>query len=248
MPVSNNDLLKEIRSMAANFEEISGRLNNLEQKIDNNVLDINNKISDAVASSTNSIAEVKTQMDIELAKVYNRITILEDKTKNEGRVTELVITGIPYSPDENLQSVIAKIVSVLSFDDKKSITNINRLKLAQKSNVRNGMDITNGSTGPIIVNFETKLSRRRFHTKYFEFIKNDSLNMSHVGLVGQNRIYVNENLSKQDLDLLRKAKTLKSKGKIAAVYSYDGSICIFRNKSDKKYEIVCNVEDLKKYE
>lgn len=245
MPVSNNDLLKEIRSMAVKFEKVSERLDNFEQKLDNNVSEINNKLSDAVTSSTSGIEKVKIQMEIELAKVNNRIDILEDKMRNEGRVMDLVITGIPYSLDESLQSVISKLVSVINFDDEKSIVNINRLKYAHEPDVKNGVD---SSKWPIIVKFASKLSRRQFHSKYFAFNKNNSLKMSHIGLVGDNRVYVNENLCKQDLELLRKAKKLKLKGKIAAVYSYDGRICVYRNKTDKKYDILYNVEDLKKYE
>lgn len=228
--------------MASKFDKVSGRLDNLEQKLDNNVSDINNKVSNAATSSTIQIAEMKNQIDIELAKFNNRIATLEDKTRNEGRVMDLVINGIPYSPDENLQSVMSKIVSVIKFDEQNSIVNVNRLKFAQEPDVMDSMK------SPIIVKFATKVSRRLFHTKYFTFTKNDSLNLSHIGLDGQNRIYVNENLCKEDLDLLRKAKKLKAKGKIAAVYSYDGRICVYRNQTDKKYEVLCNIGDLKKYE
>lgn len=134
---------------------------------------------------------------------------------------------------------------MINFDDVTSIVNINRLKYAQETGVINGTD---GAKWPIIVKFASKLSRRLFHSKYFAFNKNDSLKLSHIGLAGQSRIYFNENLCKQDLDLLRKAKKLKVKGKIAAVSSYDGRICVYRDKTDKKYDILCNVEDLMKYE
>lgn len=62
------------------------------------------------------------------------------------------------------------------------------------------------------------------------------------------RIYVNENLSKHTLELLKEAKSLKKTGQIADAYVYDGQICVIRRENQDKFEIVTSVEGLKQYE
>lgn len=59
MSVSNNDLLKEIRIMVTRFDKITERLDKLERKLDTDVLDINDKITQVHTSLVNDMTEVK---------------------------------------------------------------------------------------------------------------------------------------------------------------------------------------------
>lgn len=232
MPVSNNDLLKEIRSMGTRFDTVNERLEKLDHRLDNNVSDINNRISHV----SESLSAVNNETTKELVALTKRIDALEmNNTKN----IDLIIKGIPCVDGENLQSMISAISRVINFNDEQSITSIYRMKSTSTSvvNIR-----------PVIVKFVNQHSRRLFHVKYFAFTKSDCLRLSHIGIGSDNRIFINENLSKQNLDLLRKAKKLKKDGKIAAAYSYDGQVCIYHHSSDKKFDVVLNSEDLNKYE
>lgn len=237
MPVSNNDLLKEIRAMGARFDMVTGRLDNVDERLNNNFSDVNNRCNQIDVS----LSTFKSETKQELAKLSERINALDINKSDAETVVDLLVKGIPYADGENLQETISAISRVIQFDDEESIINIHRLK--SKSSVENDMKAM-----PVILKFSSQSTRRKFHGKYFAFTKTDTLKLSHIGLGDDERIFIKENLNKHKLDLLKRAKKLKKNGKIAAAYSYNGKICVYHHKSDKKFDILSVVEDLKKYE
>lgn len=243
--VSNNDLLKEIRAMAAKFDKANERMDNMQQLHENNISDINEKIIQIHSSTNVDIAELRNNTNNAITKILERIDSLENDKKIMDKVNDLIIIGIPYSMDENLRATVSNISVVINYEENDSIISAVRFKsLRPESNV---VDNNATKVAPIILKFKTTPSRRTFHAKYFAFCKTDALKLSHIGIDCNNRIYINENLSKTNLDLLKKAKKLKKSGKIAGAYSYDGKVCVYHQKSDKKFEIISNVEDLNKF-
>lgn len=89
-------------------------------------------------------------------------------------------------------------------------------RFGPRSNVHEASDV---KSMPIIVKFANQSSRHLFHVKYFAFTISDALKLSHIGIGSDERNFINENLCKLNLDLLRRAKKLKKNGKIAAAYS-----------------------------
>lgn len=114
------------------------------------------------------------------------------------------------------------------------------MKSIQESDVQ---ESTGVKALPVIIKFANIYSRSIFHVKHFAFTKNDTLKLSHIGIDSDNRIFINENLSKHNLDLLRRAKKFKKNGKITAAYSYDGMVCVYHRKDDKKHQILYSVDD-----
>ena len=186
-----------------------------------------------------------SETKFEMAEITKRINALEVNCSKREKTTDLIVKGIPFTDGENLQAIITTISRLLSFEDVHSIERIQRLKHTPKSN---SQEIAEVKSMPVVVKFTTSNSRRFFHNKYFAFSKTDALKLSHIGFDSDSRIYINENLTKHNLDLLRRAKKLKKDGKIAAAYSYDGQICVYRQKSDKEFHILLKVEDLMKFE
>lgn len=242
--VSNNDLLKEIRNISTRFDKVEEKLQDMDTKLDNNVAEVNQKINQVHSTLSTELSSMKNDMSTELAKLKDRITTLENNKNNSDKATDLVINGIPHLEQENLRVVVSKICFVIKFQDVQSILGIHRLK-----STRQEPSVTTiGKMTPIIVKFTTKQSRRVFHMKYFAFTKIGGLKLSHVDIDSETRVYINENLSKQSLELLRKAKKLVKDGKIAGAYSYDGLICVYYSKNDKKFETLSAIDDLKKFE
>lgn len=241
MPVSNNDLLKEIRAMGLRFDTFTEKMSNLDQRLDNNISETN-KNNLEIRESMEVLAN---EMKSEMAAITKRIDAIEiDRCKLE-KSTELIVKGIPLADGENLQAIITTISGILNFEDARSIGSIQILKRTPKSDSR---EIATVKSMPVVVKFTTSNSRRLFHNKYFAFTKTDAIKVSHIGFDGDSRIFINENLTKHNLDLLRRAKKLKKEGKIAAAYSYDGQICVYHQKSDKNFHVLLKVEDLIKFE
>lgn len=244
--VSNNDLLKEIRAMSVKFDKANERMDNMQKLHENNISNINEKIIQIHSSIKVDITETKKETNNEIAKLLERIVSLENDKKNMDKATDLIISGIPYSVDENLLATVSNISVVINYQEEDTIISAIRFKSPrQEINVN---DNNTTKVAPIILKFSTIFSRRTFHAKYFAFCKTDALKLMHIGFDSSNRIFVNENLSKTNLDLLKKAKQLKKKGKIAGAYSYDGKVCVYHLKNDKKFEIILNAEDLQKYD
>lgn len=239
MPVANTELLKEIRIMATKLESVTDTLNNLETKLDNEVHDINNQIQDIHTQFTKAMLEVKNELDHELRLLNERINGLKIANNESKKSLELTVSGIPEMDGDKLQSSILRICSLIRFDDAKSIVDVHRLMHTNQTTLS---PISN-----VIVCFATTTSRRLFHSRYFAFIKADPLKLSHIGIDSQSRIYVNENLSKQCLEVLKSAKLLKKNGKIAGVHTYDGQVYVFP-RDNQQFEIVSNISDLSKYE
>lgn len=222
MPVSNNDLVKEIRAMTAKFDKLIERMDEMDQKLDKEVLDINSEITSIHTSFTNSMLEVKSELDVELHIIHEKIADLNNNSNNNtdlAKPLELTVHGIPELDGENLRSTISAISSVINFEDEKSIVKVHRLKPTHQAPSSTIVNTNANKLPPIIIEFATTNSRRLFHSKYFSFIRTDPLKLSHIGLEGQGRIFINENLPKERLNLLKKAKRMQSCGKLAGAYS-----------------------------
>lgn len=243
--VSNNDLLKEIRAMAVKFDKANERMDNMQQLHENNISNINEKINQIHSSIKVDVTEIKKETNNEISKLLERIISLENDNNNMDKTTDLIISGIPYSVDENLRATALNISVVINYQEEDSIISAVRFKSPKQGSCVEDNNTT--KVAPIVLKFSTISSRRTFHAKYFAFSKTDALKLSHIGYDSNNRIFVNENLSKTNLDLLKKAKQLKKRGKIAGAYSYDGKVCVYHLKNDKKFQIISNVDDLKKY-
>lgn len=226
--------------MSAKFDKINVRIDEMDEKIDKEVLDINSEITTVHTQLNNAMLEVKNEMDFELRILNEKITELKN-INNNGKMFELTVSGIPVIDCENLGSTIAKISSVLKFEDDKSIVNVHRL-ISKHQTSQSPITNTN-----VIICFNTIKSRRLFLSKYFAFIKMDPLKLNHIGIDGQNRIFINENVSKQCLDLLKKAKVMKKDGKIAGAYTYNGQVYVVHHKNDNKPVMISSCDDLSKY-
>lgn len=226
--------------MGMKFDKVTERLNEMDQKIDSEVLDINNEIAAVNKQFTSAMLEVKNELDAELRILHGKFDGLSNINNNMGNSFELSVNGIPKSDGENLES--AKISSVIKFEMEKSIVDIHRLTHAHQASRS-----PNANTN-VIICFDTKQNRRLFLSKYLSFIKAEPLKLSHIEIDSQSRIFVNENISKECLGLLKKAKMLKKAGKLASAYTYDGQVCVHQRETDEKFQIVSSYDDLKKYE
>lgn len=242
MPVSNNELLKEIRIMTSKLDQLTDTVNILEQKIDNEVLDINNEIAVIHTQISNCMLEVKNEFDNSLRMLQEKVDGIKAGNNNNEvqKSLELTISGIPETNGESLQTIVSVISTWIAFENNNSIVRTHRLKPTSQLSL--------GPISNVIVCFTSAPSRRLFLTKYFAFIKTGPLLLSHIGMNSHDRIYINENISKQTLELLKEAKALKRIGKLADAYVYDGQVCVIRRGNQGKTEIVFDVVDLRKYE
>ncbi|KAL9707709.1 hypothetical protein quinque_011227 [Culex quinquefasciatus] len=120
---------------------------------------------------------------------------------------------VPYQQNENLVAMFGFIVTRLGCDESK-IPLASLARLAKSP-------IAVGSTPPIICEFALRADRNAFYAGY---LNHRDLNLSHIGFQNTNRIYVNENLTKEDREIRAAALRLKKEGKVQKVYSRNGIV------------------------
>lgn len=187
MPVSNNELIKEIRNMAVKFEQMTERMDNLEQNLDKVVQVVNNEITTVHTQFSTALLEVKGEVQKGLRLLNEKI---DGVLINTRKSVELSLSGIPELDGEDLKLAISKISSLIMYEDEEAIVNICRLKPAQQQS-------SSGPIANVIVCFISTKSRRLFPSKYFAFFKTGPLKLTHIGINSQSRIFINENVSKE---------------------------------------------------
>lgn len=145
---------------------------------------------------------------------------------------EVVITGVPYQPGENLGKIIEKIASDKGVEVRKG--NITRSFRALNKDIK-----TNATTPSpkIIVEWATSQLKQAF--------KRHNPNRLPAGGGGQQKIYINENLTQEQRLLFFKTRQTKKRfpKEISHAWTRDGH-CFVRTTKEKRKIEVTKDEDL----
>ncbi|EDS26934.1 conserved hypothetical protein [Culex quinquefasciatus] len=179
----------------------------IEAKLDNFKQDLDKRID----GLEDSLAAFKTECGI--SGVRHDVDRANASIGRVEKANELIISGVPYQQNENLVAMFGFIVTRLGCDESK-IPLASLARLAKSP-------IAVGSTPPIICEFALRADRNAFYASY---LNHRDLNLSHIGFQNTNRIYVNENLTKEDREIRAAALRLKKEGKVQKVYSRNGIV------------------------
>ena len=178
---------------------------------------------ESIGKLTEEISSLKT----ELTEKNNYIANLEsrvDDLKQYSRRNCLVITGIPESENEKTDEVVLDMArnQLKAAIDASDIDRSHRIP---------GGPVRRNTDRPrnIIVKFTTYNARRRV------LEKKSSLKG------GNNRIYINEHLTKARSELYYEARKLVKTGKVKQTWTYDGRILV-RNHDDKVQQIKSHID------
>lgn len=192
---------------------------NISTKIVNVTSEMNKKIESVAENCSGNHSDLFSKID-QLTKTVNALqSNLVDDKERVAKSFDVVIRGVPLCDSENeeiLTAVVHKIATAISF-----VINDNIRKIFRSGNKKSPS--SNKSTYPnIIVKFSSVKAKKLFMKCYFAF---KILNLSHIGLKSQTRIFCNDNLSKKNYELFNKAIKLK-KINIHTVFTIDGFVFI----------------------
>lgn len=197
--MSLEDLWTKIESKMDSFkQDFDKRIDGLETQLSQLKTECTARIDDL------SEAVVEVRADLNLAS--NWIGRVE-------KYQDLIITGVPYSPTENLKTVFRDIAAKLAYDPL-DVPMVDLKRLAKPP-------IAAGSAPPILCQFAIRNERNAFYSKYLSL---RNLNLEHIGFNNKNRIFINENLTPQDREIRTAAIKLKKEGRIQQVFSRDGVV------------------------
>lgn len=207
---SYDDLVSRMQCMfdAANAK-IEDKIDTCVEELKSEISDLRDEVQrlkDECGRDIDNLAESVSQLKKDVN--FNRGCI-----ERAGRTNELLITGVPYTPDECLSVFVQKLSTVLGYQD---VPLIQPKRLARSP-------IAAGSTPPILMQFAFNISRNEFYSRY---LATRNLSLLHLGFNVNTRIYINENLSEDARRIKVAAIKLKKTGKLHNVFTRDGIVFI----------------------
>lgn len=211
------EMLVKIQEM---FAESNSKI---EEKIDNSVYKLENRITDVekqlscfrieCTDNINKLTTAVTEVRAGLLSTSQRIDRFE-------KCNDLIISGVPYVNNECLQQLFRKLAISLDYKDPAlPLVDLKRLMRPP---------ISTGSSPPIVCQFAIKNARDEFYRRY---LRNRNFSLRILGFESDQRVYMNENLT-QDARIVRaEAIKLKKKGLIQKVFTRNGIVHIQRGNS-----------------
>ncbi|XP_055526716.1 uncharacterized protein LOC129719262 [Wyeomyia smithii] len=150
-----------------------------------------------------------------VSTVRTDVCLNKERMAVNEKATDLLLSGVPYNPTENLDSFIMAVSNALGYTEQE-IPLIYAKRLAR-------LPKQVGSTPPIIMQFAFKIAREDFYRRY---LSSRNLSLLHLGFSVNQRIYINESLTELGRKIKAEALKLKRDGKLHAVFTRGGSVYV----------------------
>lgn len=194
-------------------KESNSKLIQLEDSVEKRIVDLENDVWSAINTIEGSVTSMLKE------RYESRIDYLE----RQARLDELVVSGVPKLDNENLENISQDICKAIGYDGNNNIKSQFRLPVRNKrSNSDNSKQNNNQS---VMLKFWSLDAKADFFKKY---IAKKSLSITDIGFAGStaSRIYINENLTTKNFQLLREVRQLKAQKKLFQYNTFSGKIFV----------------------
>jgi hypothetical protein len=184
----------------AKIDSLNAEMNDLKQKFDAKVCEIESKVQ----VNTDKIEELRNEVE--------RIRIER----------HLVVRGVPQHKDESLSGIFNSICAYLGYVNNKPYTSIRRYTNNTKTKTpqKNKSDV---NFPPIFVEFSTVNDKQLFLDRY---LRSADVNLQHIGMNGLSRIYIDERLTRRDQAIKKEALLMKKDKKLHSVGTRRGRVVV----------------------
>jgi archaellum component FlaC len=213
--LSTIDCLKtSVDTLESKVSELSSILTSFKKEMDDLHTQLKGEISDVRT-------DFEGKLDVVNHTLLNQATsILSCKRDIERLQNErkIVVSGVPMMKGENVYNIFQSICTQLNYTNVP-VVSVRRFKPKEKENVEHN---NNSDVKPaVFVEFALKSEKQNFMHRYF---KSADLKLDCIGMANGERIYINDRLTKKDMDIKKKALQLKKDGKISSIYVRDGAV------------------------
>lgn len=197
MEESDGDILSKIEQMfAASYAKIEAKIDSSNSKLEQRIGGVETMLTALKRECTeniNSLSKTVTEVRCEIQSTAQRMDRFE-------KANDLIISGIPYSTNENLGQLFYILAKALAYNDlDRPIVDLKRLMR---------LPIAAGATPPIVCQFAFKNARDAFYGRY---LKARNLTLRHLGFDSDLRVFLNENLTQHARDIRTYAVKMKKK-------------------------------------
>ncbi|KAJ6646220.1 hypothetical protein Bhyg_01431 [Pseudolycoriella hygida] len=243
-PQANNDNV--IQFMKELQETIVQQAASINEKIDSKINDLGTKINELSKSVDERIENITSTIQVHIEPVVDTIVkpitqALEsriEKPEREALILNLVVTGIPWRENKNIDEIVNAICRSIGFNNNiNGFTGYYRI-LKQKSSKPTKPNAL--VMPPLDLKFWCHDLKHNFFMMY---LQKKTLNLSHIGYGTASRIYVNEMHTLVNKQIFLKARQLQHQKIIFQSHTNRGLVVI--KKSDKsKNEVIYNMDQL----
>lgn len=226
----HNEIKIQLDSHASSVQsQIKSLGDQLKSELSSQINDVNNKIDSLQHNVSGQLISLQTNVD----GCIDRINTSEDDVRRIAKLNELKIKGIPYTPDENLQTIFQSISRIVGFD----MNGPNRCPELYRTQMKSSAVSEPIPLPKIIVKFVAKHIRDEFYSLYLTRVREKPLKTDEIQLSQGGRIIISENLTTANQQIFTQAMKMKYDKKLAKVYTKDGLIYVKRSKESKPMTI-----------
>lgn len=181
------------------------------------------KSIDAIAGQfTNKLNEIDKACKMNSTRIDENT----DEIQRMHLSNELRITGLSSNEGDNIMERFKALSAFIEFDTNNP-TNVPSLSCIKITDKTTG---SSSNTGVVRVQFLAAHIKTHFYGLYLQKLP---LTLEKIGLTGTNRIYINENLTKNNAKIFSEARKLKKANLFASVYTVNGLVNVKISKGDK---------------
>ena len=185
----------------------------------------------------NELEDVISTQDAALTALKKHVL----KHENLSVASDLRIDGTPFEANENLYDIFNNICHAIGITPP-IVKSIFRIK-PRNQNTRTQTDKT------IIVKLYTPTDKNNllYNASKFRRNNNCTLSLRHAGFQSDEPIYVNENLTKANHNILKAALQLKQKNQLHAAYTHRGLVYVKKSQRAKS-QCIKSIDSLKTFD
>lgn len=186
--------------------------------------DVNTRIETKFSEFEKKILSNLKKLEKDAGFLSQRIDAVEERCEKLERLsllTDLIMHGVPYNDNENLQNIFNKICESFGYNPPSyGLQSI--FRTVQKKN------------SAIVIKFLTDALRNDFFSAY---LKTKTLSLMDIGFSSNVRVFIKESLTKGNAAIFRECIAMKKCGKLFNTYTRRGCVVI-KIKEDSKPTIV----------
>jgi uncharacterized protein YoxC len=227
-PKMDSNLQKKLDAILAAIDNLTAQYSETRRDIE----EIKRSVSDlqtSVHTTNNTLSERIDENRTQIQLFSTTTNAIRQDVLRLKFAKEVVVSNIPLTHDEDLVKVYNGICKAIGYGDSIPYANIRRFK--RKSDKS---DQPTDNSPPIFIDFAFLADKHMFLARYFK-LKN--LNLTALGYTNATRIYINDRLTRQDLDCQKAAMTLKKDGKLNHVSTFRGKVYVKQHQNSDDLEI-----------
>jgi hypothetical protein len=207
------------QKFTANIDDLRQTVASVKEEVAAVRLDVSNLITTQISEHDNRLDGHDKRLDALEASLRELRNDAEAATKS----ADLIIKGVPMLSNENPVNIYVGIAAAIGYNNVTTPSADSIIRLGKKK--------PDGKFDPpLLVKFVKISDKMEFFRRYFQ---HKHLNLSEIGFNTRQRIYITENLTKQDQEVHAAAMQLRHERKLSSVSTSRGVVMVRRRREDR---------------